>query len=262
MPFESVRVPISEIIDFEPGELRALRFKMPGDIYMRHRRPGNAFWAKLWGEHTKKMEVRAYSFSDSTLTPVIETVVSKALKDPNTSLHLQGVKVGDEIEIRLESGSRRLYINPRKDLELEDDSWWPHQKFLFIGLGSGVAPHLSIVRYMAGMDLIPDAVFVVSAKNYKRLIFHDELKRIAIQFPNFSYMPFLTRVLPENWDLGMPDDWRYYCGRPNLAALVENIPDISERHVRICGGQGAEKVFEEEAKILGLKFPSVRAEMW
>lgn len=262
MPFESVKVPISEIIDFEPGELRAIRFKMPDNMNIRHRLPGNAFWARLWGDKTNKFEIRAYSFSDGAIGRMIETVVSKAPKDPNTSLYLQRVKVGDEIEIRIETGSHKLFINPRKDLELERDNWWPHQKFLFLGFGSGVAPHLSVIRYMAAMDLIPNTVFVVSAKNHERLIFHDELKRIEMSFPNFFYLPFLTRILPENWDLTVPDDWYYYAGRPNLAALVEIIPDISERHVRICGGGGARKFFEEEAKKLGMKFPSVRSEEW
>jgi len=262
MPFESVKVPIGEIVDFEPGELRALRFKMPDSIDMRHRRPGNAFWARIWGDKTRKLEVRAYSFSDGTTRRIVETVVSKAAKDPNTSLFLQRVKVGDEIEIRIENGSRKLFINPRKDLKLERDNWWPHQKFLFLGLGSGVAPHLSVIRYMATMDFIPDSIFVVSAKNHERLIFHDELKKIALNFPNFSYLPFLTRIPPENWDLAVPDDWHYYSGRPNLAALVEAIPDISERHVRVCGGGGVRKIFEEEARKLGIKFQSIRSEEW
>lgn len=262
MPFESVKVPISGIVDFESGELRAIRFKLPDDIDASHRRPGNAFWVRLWGDRTEKLEVRAYSFSDSATSNVIETVVSKASKDPNTSLYLQRVKVGDEIEIRLETGSRKLFINPRKDLELESDDWWPKQKFLFIGLGTGVAPHLSAVRYMACRKMMPSIMFVVSAKTPKRLIFNKELLKISDQFMRFVYLPFITRVNPDDYARSLPQGCDYRYGRPTLSRLKDLIPDISERHVRICGGAGAKETFEEEARALGLKFPSIRAEVW
>lgn len=262
MPFEAVKVPISEIINFEPGELRAIRFKLPDDIDASHRRPGNAFWARLWGDRTNKLEVRAYSFSDGAIGKVIETIVSKAAKDPNTSLYLQRVKVGDEVEIRLETGSRKIFLNPRKDLEFECDDWWPKQKFIFIGLGTGVAPHLSAVRYMARKGMMPSVMFVVSAKTPKRLIFNKELLTISKQFMRFVYLPFITRVNPDDYTRSLPQGCDYRYGRPTLEVLKVIIPDITQRHVRICGGIGAKETFEEEARVLGLEFPSIRAEMW
>lgn len=256
MPFISCPAKIIEIIDFAPGEVRAVRLKIPDDVEV-NARPGNAFFLQLLGKSGPEPQKRAYSFSSVPRSPIIETVISKAAKNPDTSWAFQEFPLGIELKARIEikDNKKSLFINPRKDLELEPDNWWQGKKFLFYGLGTGVTPHLSALRYMAEQNMPTDIIYVSSSKTFKRLIFHEELQRLANNFPGkFNYMPFLTS---EN-AIG----WLYFTGRPILEALTKLIPDIDERHLRICGGKGTRKNFEEDAKKIGITFPSIRYEEW
>lgn len=256
MPFVSVLAKVDEIIDFDPGEIRALRLRLPESIQVVAR-PGNAFWLKLWGRRTEKLQLRAYSFSSIPRSPIIETVIAKATpeEEPDTSWTVQEFDTGEcDIWARVTDDKKLLFINPRKDLELESDEWWQEKKFLFYGLGTGVTPHLSAVRYMAEHGMNADVVCVASAKNFRRLIFHSELEALARRFPNFRYVPFLTR---EN-----PAGWLYHTGRPTVEVLAKLVPDIAERHVRLCGGKNTKKNFVEAALAAGMTFPSVKSEEW
>jgi len=268
MPFISAPAKILEIIDFAPGEIRAIRLKLPDDVEVKAR-PGNAFWLKLLGKASGELEMRAYSFSSVPRAPVIETVVNKAVENPNTSWTFQEFTVGLELEARIEikNGAKNLFINPRKDLELEPDNWWHGKKFLFYGLGTGVTPHLSAVRYIAERGMDADIIYVSSSKTRSRLIFHEELFMLEKRFPtNFRYLPFLTRENPENW--------MHFTGRPTIApfqsqdgffknpGLKNLIPDLAERHIRICGAKGTKKNFESDAVKLGISFPGIRTEEW
>lgn len=259
MPFLSALAKIVEIIDFAPGEIRAVRIKLPDDVEVKAR-PGNAFWLKLTGKASGRPEIRAYSFSSVPRAPVIETVISKASENPNTSWAFQEFSLGLELEAKIEikDNIKSLSINPRKDLELEPDEWWQGKKFLFYGLGTGVTPHLSAVRYMAEQDMPADVIYVSSSKLTRRLIFHEELENLQKSFPqNFRYMPFLTRENPETLK-----EWKYFTGRPTVESLAKLIPDISERHLRICGAKGTRKNLEESAQKLGINFASIRYEEW
>jgi len=259
MPFISAPAKIVEIIDFAPGEIRAVRLKLPDDVEVKAR-PGNAFWLKLFGKASGRSEMRAYSFSSNPRSPIIETVVSKAAENPNTSWAFQEFLSGTELEARIseQNGKKSLFINPRKDLELEPDDWWQDKKFLFYGLGTGVTPHLSAIRYMAEKGMNVNVIYVSSSKLMRRLIFHDELENTQKRFPqNFRYLPFLTRENPETLK-----EWKYFTGRPTVEALTKLIPDISERHLRICGGKGTRKNLEKEANKFKINFPGVKTEEW
>jgi hypothetical protein len=85
-------------------------------------------------------------------------------------------------------------------------------------------------------------VLIVSVKEPRQLICHEELRAVEDRFPeNFRYHPALTR----QWT----DDWPYTRnrvikmekegGRIDMSPLIDVVPDIDRRHVRLCGGRQA-----------------------
>lgn len=268
MAFECAPASVIEIIDFIPGELRAVRFRLPDDVRLA-RRPGNAFWVRMIGAHTGKLEIRAYSFSDSTLASVFETVVDEIDGTPNVSRSFQRLHVGDAVEIRThqKEGITQLFINPRRDLELEPDEKWRGKKFCFVAYGTGITPLLSTVRYVASFDFPCDVVFLVSAKKKPYLIFHEELVSLAERFREcFFYLPTLTR------EEHLPVGWQYETGRfvtrregeslIDVSKLLKACPDLPERHLEFCGGKPGRTDLLDGLKQASITPLSFRSEVW
>src|SRR5207249_972027 len=114
-----------------------------------------------------------------------------------------------------------------------------------------IAPFLAHIRYMALFEFGrafnrfnrgAHYVLIVSVKDPRGLICHEELLALENRFREiFPYHAALTR----QW----ADDWPYTrnrviriekeSGRIDLSPLVDAVPDIERRHVRVCGGSEA-----------------------
>jgi NAD(P)H-flavin reductase len=280
---------------FEQGEIRLVELTMPhafeidGRVYpiIDDMRAGTAFLAEPFGARTQKRQRRLYTRSNCSLTAnrVLQTIINDT-HDPkaDTSIWWQkdDVKLGDRVNVRVEfdgDGSRLVVYEHKikdgeKSLKLEPDDWWLDKKFVGIGFSTGITPLLAHVQYLAALGFGRTAkhpgahyVLIVSVKNPRQLMFHEELLQLEKKYPdNFRYHPVLTR----EW----PDDWPYTRGRivkaetssdgrsiVTLDPLFRVVPDIAERHVRMCGNETAES--QLRTGFVQTRRPaSFKAEVW
>lgn len=299
MPLIFTPAEITKIITFDKDELRAIEITLPQSFRFDGReyevvdtmRPGTAFLCEPYGATTQKRQKRLYTRSNTSLTEplVLQTIINKT-REPDTSLWWQtdDVRVGDKINIRLEFNAERTklvpYVHRIKDesmsLHLEPDEWWGDKRFLAVTFSTGITPALAHVRYMAALNFgrandCHGAYYflIVSAKNPRQLMFHEELLELERRFPeNFRYHPVLTRAWPEDWpytrgriikaNKPLDDAQGEKDGRVDLSPLYAVVPDIENYHVRMCGGKEARdqllRGFEQD----GRRPLSFRAEVW
>ena len=101
----------------------------------------------------------------------------------------------------------------------------------FIGCGSGLTPLYSLIK--ANLSAFPEKkiVLLFGEKTRKDLYFYDEFKEMEQKYPNFSYLPTLTREkwsgrtgrvqghLPASFD----DKTFYICGQKDLVLDLQKI---------------------------------------
>jgi hypothetical protein len=287
---------VTQLRAVDPGEIRIIELTVPfafeveGRVYplMDDMRPGTAFLAEPFGARTQKRQKRLYTRSNCSLTAnrILQTIINDT-HDPkaDTSVWWQTeeVKLGDRMGVRVEfnGDGRQLVVyehrikEENKSLKLEPDDWWLDKKFLGVGFSTGVTPLFAHVEYLAALHFGRTAkhpgahyVLIVSVKNPKQLMFHDEFLALEKRFPeNFRYHPVLTRQWPE--------DWPYTRGRIVKAVqgpdgtetvtvdpLLQVVPDIEERHVRMCGNDTAERQLRAGFEQSGRPVASFKAEVW
>ena len=169
------------------------------------------------------------------------------------------------------------YRMPVKDatrsVELEIPQCFSRQ-YCGLGFYTGIAPFLSHVRFLATeFSRHPEAKYtlVASARSEELLrnMFYDELCELKQRFPNnFRYIPVATR----EWG----DMWHYPKGRVmkaerneagalahvDLGPLLALIPDLGERHIRLCGGKEPRDWFRFGLQEYGITPPSFKSEVW
>ena len=285
---------ITKLKTLDPGELRSIELTLPDSLRIGEKeqpiedgmRPGAAFLAEPLGQRSKKRQKRLYTRSNCSLSAQrhLETIVNDTHDESDTSWWWQteGPKEGDTIGVRVDADPRVNVLkihehkisDQSKNLALEPDSWWSEQNFVAVAFSTGITPFLAHIRYMAlfefgrafdHFDRGAHYVLIVSVKNPRQLMCHEELLQLEDRFPdNFRYHPVLTR----EW----PDDWPYTRkriiraedgnGRVDLSPLLNVVPDIGDRHVRICGGKTATEQLLEGLQQHRISPQSIKAEVW
>jgi len=285
---------ITKLKRLDPGELRTIELRLPDFLRVGEKekpiqdgmRPGAAFLAEPLGERSKKRQKRLYTRSNCSVSAQrhLETVVNDTHDESDTLCWWQsgGLRVGDTVGVRVDADPQgnflkvheRKILDQSKSLTLERDSWWSEQNFVAVAFSTGITPFLAHIRYMAlfefgrafrRFDRGAHYVLIVSVKNPRQLMCHEELIELEDRFPdNFRYHPVLTR----EW----PDDWPYTrkrilkaeegTGRIDLLPLLNIVPDIERRHVRLCGGKAATDQLVQGLQEYRISPHSVHAEVW
>lgn len=290
---------ITNIHTYDPGELRKVELTIPSHIEHEGRlypirdsmRPGTAFLAKPLGIRTGKWRRRMYTRSNCSLTAsgVLETIINDTHREKaDTSPWWQSEQIdqlmvtGGGIDVRVDlhetSSEMVVFENVHEshpnNLRLESDQEWPQKRILALGFLTGITPFLSYVRYMRALDFGRtqdragvELFLIVSVRNPRQLMDHEELMEIAAQYPkNFRYHPVLTREWPE--------DWPYSKGRiirsmekegkeeVDLSGLQAVAGDLKTYHVRMCGNVQARNQLELGVQQTGEQPLSFRAEVW
>lgn len=255
-------------------------------------RPGTAFLAMPYGASTRKHQKRLYTRSNiHNIEPrVLQTIINDTHINSDTSMWWQtkgarqvgeekiwGPTRGDIITVRCDfnSDKSRLEIHEHyvrkegENLMLEQDEWWEGKKFLGYALSTGITPFLAHLRYMAYFYFREREykfkqthyTLIVSAKNPMQLMYHHELLALEKRFPeNFTYHPILTR----QWF----HDWPYTRGRLiqkdtyDLSGLLKIVPDLEERHIRMCGNKTACEQLKKGLEESGIQPQSFKSEVW
>ncbi len=289
---------ITDVTVIDPNEIRNIELTLPreyaigGTVYpiSDEMRPGTAFLAKPFGARTGRQRRRMYTRSNSSIDAkgVLQTIINDThAEKADTSVWWQTDDViafqstGETIPVLLNFTPDGTALVPYENcstiedsnLRLEPDGEWPTMRFVAIAFSTGITPFLAHTRYMKALNFGRNGVrpgvhysLVVSVKNPRQLMAHQELQEMAAEFPeNFVYHPVLTR----EW----LDDWTHGTGRImkvieqqngeqriDLNPLLEIVPDIAKEHVRLCGNKEACRQFMKGLEQYGHQPRSFRAE--
>ncbi len=170
---------------------------------------------------------RAYSIASAPGGPNF-ALCANLVPDGKFTPFLFAMQPGDEVSVPAILGTFTLRPNP-------PDS-------IFVATGTGIAPFRSIL--LAQLESNPYARFVlVFGNRYTSGLFYDaELRGLQERFPNFEYLPAVTR----------PDAaWRGRTGRVHDHVL-ELVGDRRDIDVYICGLREMVDELRGKLKVLGL----------
>jgi Na+-transporting NADH:ubiquinone oxidoreductase subunit F len=159
-------------------------------------------------------EFRAFSMASTPeKTKEVELYVGLVEKGIVSTYIHQYLKEGDELLMRGPFGDF-YYRESDRDI-------------LMIATGTGLAPIMSILRYMRREKIQRNITLFFGTRLEGDLFCIEELKDLAKELPKFSFIPTLSR---------MPDDSLWKGERGRVTALIEQrIPDGANLDVYICG---------------------------
>src|SRR5215212_11700394 len=184
IPIQDVRAEVEEIESLTP-EIKRLVLKLVDP-------PEMAFRAGQYAEIyvPGSDEHRAYSMANTPYSDERAEFIIRVFPDGKFSGLLEGdLKVGDSLKIKVPYGVFML----REDSDSDA---------IFIGGGTGMAPLLSILRYMAQKEIERNATFYFGARRRKDLFYLDKIRELGEQLPGeFRLVPALSEPGPDDqWD--------------------------------------------------------------
>lgn len=184
-----------ESMDFKPGQY--IQFKAP--IY----------------EGNNEEVYRAYSIASSPKDKDhIELLVGYVPGGICTTYIHKFLKEGDTVNIN----------GPHGDFYYQDN---PEKEMVMVGVGTGMAPILSILRYMYDYNIERKARFYFGAKTPQDLFLLDEIRKFEAELYDFKFIPTLSRVEDEH-------KWDGDRGRVNVA-LEKYVESPEGKEAYLCG---------------------------
>ncbi len=145
---------------------------------------------------------------------------------------LFGLKIGDEIDFK---GPYGAFILRR-----------PVSDSIFVATGTGIAPFRSMLPGKLAEHAERSFTLIFGVRHEEGLLYNDEWVRLAREFPNFRYVPTLTRPAAS---------WKGSTGRVHAHAL-ETLGERRDVDIYICGLR--EMVDELRGKLKELGFDRKR----
>lgn len=194
-------------------DIKLVRFKLIEPTTMEFK-PGQYAQLKVPGIQI----IRAYSIaSDPKVTDEIEMIIRKVPKGLATTWVHQALEVGD----------KAILTGPYGDFFLQEDS---ERDIICIAGGSGKAPIRSIMYRLRDLGMTRKVKYFFGALSKKDLYYTEEFEALAKEFPNFEYIPALSKPDPK-------DDWKGETGL--ITEVVDRLTgDLSEAEAYLCGSPG------------------------
>ncbi len=192
--------------------IKRLRFDLGGDEISF--KPGQYVQLKAPAYEGNDEEVyRAYSVASSVNDKnALELLIGYTGGIATTYVH-QHLKEGDTAHIN----------GPYGDFYYREDDGGP---IILGGAGTGMAPLLSILQYMADHDIKRPTKLFFGAKTMKDLFLVEKMKQFENQLADFQFIPALSREESEEWT----------GERGRVPAAIEKlIPDGSAYSAYLCG---------------------------
>ena len=184
IPVREVQAEVEEIESLAPG-IKRLVLKLVDPPEMAFRAGQFAELYVPGGE-----EHRAYSMANPPYNDKRAEFIIKVFPDGKFSSLLEGdLEVGDSLQMNMPYGVFTLREDSDGDI-------------VFIGGGTGMAPLLSILRYMARKGIERKATFYFGARTPKDLFYVDEIRELGERLPGeFRFVPALSEPGPDDeWD--------------------------------------------------------------
>lgn len=119
----------------------------------------------------------------------------------------------------------KVYINgPYGDFYYHDNK---EKEMVLVAVGTGIAPILSILNYMADNEIDRKATFYFGAKTPEDLLELELIKSLEKRIPSFKFLPTLSRVKEEH-------NWTGAKGRVNVQ-LEKYIESADNKEAYLCG---------------------------
>jgi propane monooxygenase reductase subunit len=184
IPIQEVQAEVEEIESLTPEIKRfVLKLVEPPEMAFRAGQ-----YAELYVPGSE--EHRAYSMANTPYTGKRAEFIIRVFPDGTFSSLLESdLKVGDNLQMKVPYGVFMLREDSDSDV-------------IFIGGGTGMAPLLSILRYMVQKGIERNATFYFGARTRKDLFYIDEIRELGERLPSeFRFVPALSEPEPDDeWD--------------------------------------------------------------
>ncbi len=108
----------------------------------------------------------------------------------------------------------------------------PPKKILLVGAGSGITPLISMLNWLVDSKENVDVVLINSVRTEGDIMFADYISKLGLNHNNIrTYINYTGKdaLLPEN------QNGNVAAGRLNTNLVRKWVPDLTERHVYVCG---------------------------
>lgn len=203
-----------EIMEDMTPEIKKVRLKLKEGEGIDFK-PGQYIQLKVPAYEGNNEEVyRAYSIASSPEDKNFIDLYIGYTGGIATTYVYKILKVGDRVYINGPYGE--FYYHDNRDKEM-----------LLVAVGSGIAPILSILKYMANNDIDRKATFYFGAKTPHDLFELDLIHSFEESIPGFKFVPTLSRVKEEH-------NWTGEKGRVNVQ-LEKYIDNGDGKEAYLCG---------------------------
>lgn len=211
-----------EIFDVAPG-IRHFRFEFP-DLERFEFTPGQ--WVSMTEIVNEKKITRAYSLASLPDGNRFEICLNK-VEDGLFSPYLFQLSPGDVVPTKGPVGTFTLRNKDR-------DAF-------FVATGTGVVPYRAMLKQPGYLETGVNATLIFGSRYAEGLMFRAEFEALAEQFPNFRFIPTVTRPA---------EDWTGQTGRVQ-PILWQAMGERTDVDVYACGLKEMVENIREELKIRG-----------
>jgi CDP-4-dehydro-6-deoxyglucose reductase len=218
-----VKAKLVESYEIAP-EIRHFVFEVPEVENLPYLSGQFVSFSNVFGE---KKITRAYSTAAPPQGNRFELCLNR-VKDGRFSPHLFSLQPGDVVEMRGPIGHFVLK-NPPNDS-------------IMVATGTGIAPFRGIVNEAVRKHPERQFTLVFGARFEHGLLYRDEFEALAKEYPNFHFVPTLSRP---------PEEWKGRVGHVQ-AHVLEFLGERRDVDIYICGMKAMVDDLRNRLKELGL----------
>lgn len=126
------------------------------------------------------------------------------------------------------------------------------ENIVLLGGGVGITPLMSVIRYLTDIGWTGSIDLFYSCRTPQDYIFQEELEALQGKHANLRVFVTATRAEDQQWP-GMR-------GRFTAAVLKEQLPDIAQRLVHVCGPSPMTSAFVDMLRTLGVPEKRIKTE--
>ncbi len=234
----------------ENPRVKTFRFVNPhgGDLPFRHK-PGQYLNLEL--PIGGKIVRRSYTIASSSHQRRYVELTIKRENEGRASQYMHDhIHVGSRLNIGAPGG--KFFFDPSSNLD-------PPGVVLIAG-GVGITPVMSMLRSLCDQVWSGNIYFVNVVQKELDLIFERELTEIVTRFENVKLLQFVTQ---RELDFDVEENqlrWLRYKGRPAPAELLEQIADLNDCPVYMCGPTSMMDSIREGLVALGIDNQQIHTE--
>jgi ferredoxin-NADP reductase len=187
-----------------------------------------------------KLVRRSYTIASSAAqTAYVETTIKREDKGIFSDYMHEKIAVGDLIDVMGPSGAFTFSGK-------EADS------VVLIGGGVGITPLMAAIRYLADIAWPGEIFLIYGARSTSEFIFRDELEHRQRRMPNLHVAATMARSTGTSW-MGAE-------GPINREFLAQSVPDLTKRHIHLCGPPGMMQAMRTLLADLGVPAEQIKTE--